>query len=395
MSSALRFDIRRGAGLAALLILSFSFSSASGQFTLLYQKNGAAASDFFGRSVSSAGDVNGDGKADFIIGAYNTAPRDINGIGAGSAYVYSGVDGALLFQRNGAAAGDLLGYSVASAGDVDGDGKADFIIGAPQAHVGSFINNIGSAYVYSGATGALLYQKDGATTGDLFGTSVASSGDLNRDGKSDFIVGANNAQPGGLTSAGSAFVYSGATGALLYQKNGAAAFDNFGYSVASAGDVNGDGKPDFIIGANVADPGGLTSAGSAYLYSGTTGALLLQKDGATTGDQLGISVASAGDVNGDGRADFIIGAHAASPGGLFNAGSAYVYSLPCVVRGDVTNDAATDIVDIVALVQNVVFGTPLPNPLAGDVNCDTVRDVTDIVSLIQYVVFGTPTPCCL
>jgi hypothetical protein len=66
-----------------------------------------------------------------------------------------------------------------------------------------------------------------------------------------------------------------------------------------------------------------------------------------------------------------------------------------VPRGDVSGDAVTDIVDIVALIQDVVFGTPLPNPVAGDTNCDTIRDIIDIVILIQFVVFGSPTPCCL
>ncbi|MCI0405906.1 MAG: T9SS type A sorting domain-containing protein, partial [candidate division Zixibacteria bacterium] len=112
-----------------------------------------------------------------------------------------------------------------------------------------------------------------------------------------------------------------------YQKDGAAANDNLGWSVAGAGDVNGDAKADFIIGAYFASPGGLGNAGSAYLYSGVDGALLYQKDGAAASDFLGRSVAGAGDVNGDAKADFIIGAYGADPGGLGGAGSAYVYSL--------------------------------------------------------------------
>ncbi len=306
--------------LLALLLL-LSFSPASAQFTLLYQKDGDTAGINLGTSVAGAGDVNGDGRADFIIGASAANPGGL--LFAGSAFVYSGADGSFLFQKNGAALGDRLGQSVASAGDVNGDGRADFIIGATFADPAG--PNSGSAFVYSGANGSLLFQKDG-TAGDNLGISVASAGDVNGDGRADYIIGAHLADPGGLGDAGSAYVYSGATGALLYQKDGAAIGDRLGVSVASAGDVNGDGRADFIVGADFADPGSRDTAGSAYVYSGATGSLLYQKDGAATGDRLGLSVASAGDVNGDGRPDFIVGAFVADPGGLNAAGSAYVYS---------------------------------------------------------------------
>ncbi len=311
----------KGEAVFAFLFLLFSSSPASAQFTLLYQKGGAATFVNLGYAVAGAGDVNGDGRGDFIIGAINASPGGLSG--AGSAYVYSGATGTLLYQKDGAAANDNLGSSVASAGDVNGDGKADFIIGAIGADAGGV--DAGSAYVYSGATGALLYQKNGAAAGDFLGWSAAGAGDVNGDGRADFIVGAFLADPGGPVDAGSAYVYSGATGALLYQKNGGAG-DSLGISVASAGDVNGDGRADFIVGAFVADPGGQLGAGSAYVYSGATGALLYQKNGGAAGDHLGRSVASAGDVNGDGKTDFIVGATRAQPGGLVNAGSVYVYS---------------------------------------------------------------------
>ena len=296
----------------------------------LYSKSGSP-SDFLGLSAASAGDVNGDGRTDFIIGAPLADPGGLSA--AGSAYIYSGMDGSLLYQKNGASSSNSLGNSVASGGDANGDGIADFIIGAVGANFGS-----GSAYVYSGADSSLLYQKSGAAVFNNLGISVASAGDVNGDGRSDFIIGANGADPGGLSNAGSAYVYSGADGSLLYQKNGAAAGDSLGTSVASAGDVNGDGKADFIIGAHGADPGGRSQAGSAYLYSGADGSLLSQINGAAVGDHLGNSVASAGDVSGDGKADFIIGAHLANPGGLADAGSAYVYGeLPTGVPSDGQN----------------------------------------------------------
>ena len=278
---------------------------------------------YYVKPVVVAGDVNGDGKTDFIVGASGADPGGRSA--AGSAYVYSGADGSLLYQRDGGAAGDNFGYSVSTAGDVNGDGKADFIVGAHSADPGGR-GSAGSAYVYSGADGSLLYQRDGGSAGDEFGYSVSTAGDVNGDGKADFIVGGLYADPSGRADAGSAYVYSGADGSLLYQKDGGAASDRLGVSVSTAGDVNGDGKTDFIVGAHAADPGGRSAAGSAYVYSGAGGVLFYQRDGGAAGDQFGYSVSAAGDVNGDGKADFIVGATRADPGDRADAGSAYVYS---------------------------------------------------------------------
>ncbi len=289
----------------------FVVTNAFGQFTSLHQINGTSGNFQLGTSVASVGDINGDGYSDFIIGAVDAYDGSI-----GAAFVYSGVDGLLLYQKNGSVTNEHFGFSVASAGDVNGDGKPDFIVGAPD-----IVYGVGrSAYVCSGADGSLLFQKIGAA-GDLFGYSVAGIGDLNGDGSPEFIVGAPGASPNGLGNAGSVYIYSGADGSVLYQKDGIAVQDNLGRSVASVDDLNGDGVPDFIIGAWLASPSGLTRAGSVFAYSGVDGTLLFQKDGTATGDRLGSSVASAGDVNGDGKSDFIIGAKFAS-----GVGSAYVYS---------------------------------------------------------------------
>ncbi|MBC8330242.1 MAG: FG-GAP repeat protein [Planctomycetes bacterium] len=172
-----------------------------------------------------------------------------------------------------------------------------------------------------------LWQFDGQASDDWLGYSVSGAGDVDGDGFDDLIVGAHGADPGGLSAAGSAYVYSGATGSLIWQFDGQASFDALGWSVSGAGDVDGDGFDDLIVGAHGADPGGLSAAGSAYVYSGATGSLIWQFDGQASGDNLGWPVSGAGDVDGDGFADVIVGAHWASPGGLTNAGSAYVYSL--------------------------------------------------------------------
>lgn len=438
---------------------AYVYSGANG--ALLYQKNAESSGDAFGSTVAGAGDVNGDGKADFVVGAPYSDPGLVP---LGSAYVYSGSDGALLYQKNGTDYEvTLFGYSVNGAGDVNGDGKGDFIISAPLtdsiSSMGELVfEDCGSAYVYSGSNGALLYKKNGeanndhfgrysvagagdvngdgkadfmvasilgdsnrgyaivfsgdngislyrktgAAAGDEFGYSVDGAGDLNGDGKADFIIGAPKTDPGGRTNAGSAYVYSGADGSLLYQNDGASAGDELGWSVAGTGDMNLDEVPEFIVGAYEADPGGRTDAGSAYVYSGGNGSLIDQRDGISAGDKFGNSVDGAGNVNGTGGDEFIVGSPYTDTTGKVDRGSAYVYrycgllsSPPCVARGDVTNDGLIDIADIVALIQDVVFETGVPNGLAGDADCDAVRDISDIILLIQYVVFGTPSPCCL
>lgn len=269
---------------------------------LLYPKSGTAAGDQFGFSVAGAGDINGDTTADFIIGA----PQTSSAVSGGLAFVYSGKTGGLLYQPTGNAPGDQFGHSVAGAGDLDGDGKADFVIGAPGEN---------TVYVYSGAAGGLLYQKMGGMAGDSLGYSVAGVGDLNRDGRADFAAGA----PGG--GRGSAFIYSGMDGSLLYQLNGALSDSGFGFSVGAAGDVNGDTIPDFAVGAPFSSSAGLNQVGSVYVYSGSTGTLLYKKNGTAKKDRLGWSVAGAGDFNGDKRAEVIVGAPSDSAGG-----SAFIYS---------------------------------------------------------------------
>jgi hypothetical protein len=300
---------------------AYVYSGANG--ALLWQFNGQAAYDFFGLSVSGAGDIDGDGFDDVIVGAWATSPGGI--FRAGSAYIYSGANGALLWQFDGQAVENYFGQSVSDAGDVDGDGFDDVIVGAWAANPGG-LSKAGSAYIYSGATGALLWQFDGQAADDRFGANLSGAGDVDGDGFDDVIVGANGANSGGLTGAGSAYVYSGATGALLWQFDGQAAYDAFGASVSGAGDVDGDGFDDVIVGAYFASPGGRASAGSAYAYSGATGLLLGQLNGQAAHDNFGKSVSGAGDVDGDGFDDVIVGALLTNPGGLHFVGSAYIYS---------------------------------------------------------------------
>jgi len=312
------------AGLAlAFLLHTLPAQTVGGTEDVAFRFDGQAVFDELGYSVAHVGDVNGDGVPDLFVGAPQADPNGLSE--AGSATLFSGATGAQLRRWDGSAAFDWLGFSVAGAGDVDGDGVPDVIVGAPFANRNG-LTSAGSAFVFSGATGAQLFRFDGSAVEDFLGTSVAGAGDVDGDGVPDLIVGAPFADPNGISDAGSVFVFSGAAGVQLFRFDGQAAVDELGFSVAGAGDVNGDGRADLIAGARLADPNGLGDAGSAFVFSGATGTQLFRRDGLAAGDQLGQSVAAAGDVDGDGRPDWIAGAPLADPSGFVNAGSAFVFS---------------------------------------------------------------------
>jgi len=264
----------------------------------LYTFDGQAANGFMGKSVAGAGDVNGDGIGDVIVGAYGADPNFLSM--AGSAYVYSGANGAMLHSFDGGSSGDKLGFAVNGAGDVDGDGFDDVIVGA-DGYDGASSNNIGAAFVFSGLNGNLLHSFYGVSPGSKFGASVAGVGDVDGDGFDDVIVGA-----WWEGSTGRAHLYSGQTGALLFTFSGTLPVDEFGWSVAGADDVDGDTVPDVIIGADLSNGMFGSEAGAAFVYSGATGFLLHRLEGVSAYDNFGISVDTAGDIDSDGKADMLI-----------------------------------------------------------------------------------------
>jgi hypothetical protein len=312
------------AGFFACLQASSLPAQVGGRYETIYNWEGQPDRDLFGNSVSGAGDVNRDGFDDLIVSA---KWADIGGYtNAGSTFVYSGADGSILYQWHGQDDTDNLGVSVSGAGDVNADGFDDIIFSSLSPEPGHTLSR-GNAAVYSGRNGTLLYRWIGtAAVWGHFGNSVADAGDVNSDGYADVIIGEYDAYRGGYKNVGSAFVFSGADGSVLFQWDGSAPYEYFGESVSGAGDVNRDGFDDLIVGAPRAEPGGIRYAGSVFVFSGMDGSTLYEWNGSVKNSLLGESASGAGDVNQDGYDDIIFGSQKPIPGGSFYTGEVSVYS---------------------------------------------------------------------
>ena len=408
LGAALAICLLGPAGTAAAALPQQSASAdlaAPGANPIVY---GTGSGEQAGTSVTALGDVNGDGVDDLAVGA---PLADANGrTDSGSVYVVYGRDGlgtrtdlarmsTAGVRIDGALAGDRLGSWIASAGDVDGDGRDDLIAGAPQADP-SGRSNAGAAYVLTSVTqgsridlaslGAAGYRIDGAVAGDRFGSWVAGGGDVDGDGRDDVVAVAPQADPAGRSNAGSAWVVRGRTaGAALdlagigasegFRIDGGAASDAMA-AAAITPDATGDGRSDVLVGVPGADPGGRSAAGSAWLIDGTTAATVdlatpgagARVDGALAGDALGGAVATSPDVTGDAIPELLLGATAADPNGRSAAGSLYLLpgrNLPA--ETDLASASPTARID--GAQANDVIGVAVSG--GGDLNDDGRPDL--------------------
>jgi hypothetical protein len=393
---------------AAFVFLGSETGIADGDLSTAAAKlESNQGSSAFGQSVAGAGDVNGDGYDDVIVGASSYAA---NGIQGGAAFLFLG-------SATGIAGGDLssaaarfesnqryafFGGSVAGAGDVNGDGYDDVIVGAP-GYEGAIPG--GAAFLFLGSAAGIAGGDLSTAAAKLesnllyanLGESVAGVGDVNGDGYDDVIVGAPGGGAPGAENPGAAFLFLGsATGIADGDLSTAATtlestqpFSTFGRSVAGAGDVNGDGYDDVIVGAPDLRDANEIPSGAAFLYLGSATGIAdgdlstaaTRLESTLPREYLGSSVAGAGDVNSDGYDDVVVGA----------SGSGYEYGVGYPGRaqflflgnavGIANGDSSTAAVKLESNLLSVTFRIGAAG--AGDVNGDGYDDVI-VGAFFQY-----------
>ena len=292
-----RFRIIGAAG-ALALALTVAPTRLAGQATidtLAYPGPGSAGG--FGTTIAGVGDIDGDGHDDFVAG------NKFGGVnGFGLVQLFSGADLTVLRTWDGDAAGDDFGWAVDSAGDIDGDGLDDVVVGAPLADVAGY--NSGVVRVYSCATGALLHELPGLDAGDRFGLVVAGLGDLDGDGRGDFAGATTHGGAPGVALLGYVRIVSGGDGHELVLIAGHLEGDQVGANVRPAGDFNADGTPDVaVMMAPMFQQFHALVYSGAWIVDGALPAVLLDY----TDPSLRFAMDGAGDLNLDGWGDLLLG----------------------------------------------------------------------------------------
>jgi VCBS repeat-containing protein len=378
--------------------------------------SGGGYSGAGGTSLSNAGDVNGDGFDDIIVGTNNAAYVIYGNASGNMVNLSSGAIAADKGFKVIGGAGSGLGTDVSGAGDINGDGLADVLVGAPGSKTTYVVYGSPNGNTVDLVTGNIASNVGFKITGGTsnFGYSVSNSGDLNGDGLADMIVGeyGNN---GGMVGAAWA-IYGSKTRTNIdmanisgegFLVNGQTTYATLGFAVSGAGDVNGDGLADLIVGSPAHFDNGTLRNGAAYVIYGkssfttgvnlnwpTPGAIAPSNGFKISGElysKAGTDVSSAGDVNGDGLADLIVGSRFGGTSGSgkgSNEGAAYIVfgnstgtgvnlaSLAASNGFKITGSAAS------ALGEHVAS--------AGDVNGDGLGDllVSGLNSSFAYVVYG-------
>jgi len=361
-------------GVREILIPAISRDGGAGRVTVYSGADGAvlnqidgAPGDLAGYAVGDAGDVNGDRVGDYIVGGARV-------------FVVSGADHSELLDVT---ATTGFGYAVAGAGDLNGDGSDDLLVGSQIAN-----EFAGTAYALSGADGSILWQRDGESAGDLLGSGAGGVGDVTQDGVPDVVVAAFGA---GLAGGGLAFVLDGVDGSVVHtlQPEDPFSASVFGQFFASgAGDVDGDGVGDVFIGDYNEGLDDQAGTGRAYIFSGRNGRRLHVFDGRSTGEGFGPG-RGIPDVNGDGHADIVVAAYTNSDAALF-AGKTYLFSgRSGALLRTITADVAFDNFGVDALAVGDSNGDGLTDFLVTAVGLSFAGTDTGRA----YLIAGTVLPC--
>lgn len=389
--------------------------------SILYAIHGEASQDQFGQAVAGNVDINNDGFGDFIVGAIGS---DSGGVDAGRVYVYSGIDGSVMYTFDHVNAGGGFGWSVSGARDVNNDGFTDIIVGAPGAATLD-----GRAFVYSGADGSLLLTLENPDTlCSAMGHAVAGIGDINSDGFGDLLVGVPGGNNGPVP--GCALVFSGADGSILGDLAGEFDGDYFGGAVCALGDINGDGIEEFAVSSVFSDHSA-SNAGRVYVYSGADLSLYHLFTGEADRGGFGKSLAGGGDYDGDGTPDLFVGStwdrtipdwvgrvytfsladddfdfvpdncdncsNASNPDQLDgnNNGIGDVCDNCCNLPGDANSSGSVTIGDVTFLIALIFSGGPGPACCEeGDADGSGSITIGDVTYLITRIFSRGPAPLC-
>ncbi len=409
-----------------------------------FKIDGENNDDRSGMAVSTAGDVNGDGHSDLIIGAFSYPENSLKGrsyvvfggpgIGGSGLLNLSNLTGANGFKLDGENNGDQSGNAVSAAGDINGDGYDDLLIGAygylgGNAKGRSYVVfgglSIGSGGVFSlsNLNGVNGFKLDGENNGDQSSIAVSAAGDINGDGHVDLLIGAyrylagstegrSYLMFGGLGVHSGAFNLSSLNGTNGLKLDGENSGDLSGTSVSAAGDINGDGHADLLIGARGYPGGGLK--GRSYVVFGGSKAVVsggvlslsslngtngFKLDGENSSDYSGQSVNAVGDINGDGHTDLIVGAYG-YPGGSYKGRSYVVFGDPGIGSGGVFNlSGLTGVNGFKLDGENILDHSGWSVSAGRDINGDGYADL--LIGAYgypkgnntgrSYVVFGGPT----
>ncbi len=346
--------------LAVLLTLPLWASTAAAVAV-----NCSGGGDAAGWAVASGGDFDGDGIADFAVGS--PCARASGEKQAGRVRVYSGADGSRLLSLKGEKPNQHMGAALDFVGDLDGDQNDDLAVGSSGFPVpkdgGGEIAGAGKLEVFSSIDQSVIFEILGGREAENRGESVAGLSDVDGDNTPDFVVGGGGKYFDG-ESRGVAYVISGADGSTIFESAGEKRFDRWSSTVARAGDLNGDGKDDVLIGSGAADGGGVEETGMAKVFSGATPYGRIVRVVGAEGEKLGKALGPAGNVNKKKNDDFFVGAPGSDLGNAIKVGAVSLYA---------SDGARLWTVNEPVPQVGAAFGTAVVSP--GDLDDDQVDDV--------------------